>query len=615
MGIEILVHAGSDDTFIAWTSEFIPDCRGFALRRRVKRGPNSAPSPNSAGEPNRQGFVEEIVASWVGFADGPDAPEGTRQPTTIWPIQKYLWSDFAVNAGDVASYQVSAMTGPWNALREDSEHASRWSDPVAIGANAGGKLSCFFNRGIVASQWLARLLPSDPDPKKDAAAKGAKLGKIIASPGDPTRDFLAGPLRQKLVALLTGAQKSKGHIYAALFELDDPELAPLLTAFRKRAHIILGNGSVKKKGDDENADARAEIAAVCDVRDRFSAPRALAHNKFLVICDSTKTPQAAWTGSTNWTKTGLCTQANNGLLIENAAVASAYLEQWNALAKAGDATPEDLRAADETPRKPARTKGLTLWFAPMPEPHDLDQAGQLIAAAKEGILFLMFNPGPRGTLLNDIIELASPSSLNYKPDLYIQGVVNQNPGTAKNPVVLFNRGDRIDANADVVLPAAIDERLKYWVAELLKLPRAHAMVHSKVVVIDPYGDHPVVMTGSHNMGPKASGVNDENFVIIEGNGPLASQYATKIMEIYNQYRWRASRHAAPGGPRWPGLADNDAWQIGAPGAGEKTQAYDRRRRRELDFWLGRPEGGSESKGGAQTKVRPQGPAGRRRRHP
>jgi hypothetical protein len=30
------------------------------------------------------------------------------------------------------------------------------------------------------------------------------------------------------------------------------------------------------------------------------------------------------------------------------------------------------------------------------------------------------------------------------------------------------------------------------------------MIHCKVVVIDPFGKHPVLMTGSHNMGPKAS---------------------------------------------------------------------------------------------------------------
>ena len=31
------------------------------------------------------------------------------------------------------------------------------------------------------------------------------------------------------------------------------------------------------------------------------------------------------------------------------------------------------------------------------------------------------------------------------------------------------------------------------------------MVHSKVVLVDPFGTHPVLLTGSHNLGPKASG--------------------------------------------------------------------------------------------------------------
>ena len=157
-----------------------------------------------------------------------------------------------------------------------------------------------------------------------------------------------------------------------------------------------------------------------------------------------------------------------------------------------------------------RQDGPTLSFTPMAEPRDLEQAGALITGAKQGILFVMFNPGPRGTLLNDIIELASPASPHYNPDLYIQGVINADPGTAKNTVTLFDRGNRIDANEDVVLPAAIDTRMTFWVREIKQLPRTHAMVHSKVVVIDPFGSHPVVMTGSHNLGPKASGVNDKN---------------------------------------------------------------------------------------------------------
>jgi phosphatidylserine/phosphatidylglycerophosphate/cardiolipin synthase-like enzyme len=217
----------------------------------------------------------------------------------------------------------------------------------------------------------------------------------------------------------------------------------------------------------------------------------------------------------------------------------------------------------------------------MYEPFDLEQAGQLIADAQDGILFLMFNPGPQGTLLNDIIALASPASATFNPDLYIQGVVNQNPGTAKHPVVLFNRTDRIESNEDVVLPAAIPGPLKFWKKELRNLPGTHAMVHSKVVVIDPYGAKPVVMTGSHNMGPKASGVNDENLLLIQGDSDLASQYAGKIMEIYSQYRWRESVHIHSGRPKWEGLADNDEWQIR-----DSSREYDRRRVKELDFWFG-----------------------------
>jgi hypothetical protein len=95
------------------------------------------------------------------------------------------------------------------------------------------------------------------------------------------------------------------------------------------------------------------------------------------------------------------------------------------------------------------------------------------------------------------------------------------------------------------------------------------------------------MTGSHNMGPKASGVNDENLIIIEGDGDLASQYAGKIMEIYNQYRWRQSVQLQHGKPAWDGLQDDDKWQIGAPGS---DVSYDTRRVHELDFWFGKPAG-------------------------
>jgi hypothetical protein len=123
LAIEIIVHPGVDSAFIAWRAPFIDQCRDFALYRKVKRGPGSAASPNTTSSPDAQGFAVEVVASWVGFADGPDVEPGTRKPTTEWPIQKYLWSDFMVNPGDEVAYCVMPMIGQADALTEAKDQA------------------------------------------------------------------------------------------------------------------------------------------------------------------------------------------------------------------------------------------------------------------------------------------------------------------------------------------------------------------------------------------------------------------------------------------------------------------------------------------------------------
>jgi phosphatidylserine/phosphatidylglycerophosphate/cardiolipin synthase-like enzyme len=56
-----------------------------------------------------------------------------------------------------------------------------------------------------------------------------------------------------------------------------------------------------------------------------------------------------------------------------------------------------------------------------------------------------------------------------------------------------------------------------------------SMVHSKVVVVDPFSETPIVITGSHNLGPKASTTNDDNMAIIENAPGLACTYAVNIV--------------------------------------------------------------------------------------
>ena len=59
------------------------------------------------------------------------------------------------------------------------------------------------------------------------------------------------------------------------------------------------------------------------------------------------------------------------------------------------------RATRTSARVPVR-----LWFTPTVGQVDLKEARKIIAGAKQAILFLMFNPGPKDTLLNEIIDTA-----------------------------------------------------------------------------------------------------------------------------------------------------------------------------------------------------------------
>jgi phosphatidylserine/phosphatidylglycerophosphate/cardiolipin synthase-like enzyme len=76
-----------------------------------------------------------------------------------------------------------------------------------------------------------------------------------------------------------------------------------------------------------------------------------------------------------------------------------------------------------------------------------------------------------------------------------------------------------------------------WEHEMLKY--GQAIIHDKIVVIDPLSDDCVVITGSHNLGYKASYANDENMLIIKGNRALAAAYMVHVLDVYDHYKFRA----------------------------------------------------------------------------
>ena len=149
--MKVKVYHNGDDVFIAWKpSGFISECRGFALMRR------------------RNG-IEEVVSTWVGFEDDV-FKDGDRRASTNWSIQKYQWTDYMANPGDKVQYRVLPMVGQDKKnLRPDPDTVSDWTKEITLTHEVTPKLEAYFNRGIVAAQWVSRrpgITDSDLQAKK-----------------------------------------------------------------------------------------------------------------------------------------------------------------------------------------------------------------------------------------------------------------------------------------------------------------------------------------------------------------------------------------------------------------------------------------------------------------
>ena len=573
MPTTLRVFTNEDDALLFWTiAGPIPGCRGFAIERKITR----------SGQTKE---LRDFLPNRTGFAGQPLPPDphgsGVSRPSTEWPFQRFSWIDHDANTGDTVSYRVVPIVrNAQGALESVEIEATQFSAPAVLGQATGSKYRAFFNRGFVMSQFMARFLAEHKLTLKQFKAQiarpaGADFERRI-------RTFLSGDLRKELLDLLETARADKTDVYGALFELSDDELITALEQLGKRAHIVLANGSVQKKKNetseearkrDENKTARKRLVTArvdVSVKDRFLSPGALGHNKFLVLIDKQGKPARVWTGSTNWAPTGLCTQVNNGLLITDHAIADIYLAQWKRLRAAGSAFPDDLMDANSAAHHSGKA---TVWFSRSRKKVDLAALSAEVARAKHGILFLMFMPGATG-ILGDVMARAG------EPGLYVRGVVSELPhgrsDESEAEVHLVTGKASTQMHLDIIEPEGVKRPMANFAAEVTRTQFlsqvGHAIIHSKVLVIDPFGADPVVVTGSHNFSVSASGKNDENFVIIRGDKPLAQAYAVNVEGAYQHYRWRA--FLAETNIPFNGLRDDDAWQ--APKL--KSAA------KELDFW-------------------------------
>ncbi|TIQ83030.1 MAG: phosphatidylserine synthase, partial [Mesorhizobium sp.] len=316
----------------------------------------------------------------------------------------------------------------------------------------------------------------------------------------------------------------------------------------------------------------------CVVHDRFLAPKALAHNKFVVVGrneDEEFSPEAVWTGSTNWTPTGLCTQLNNGIMLVNKDLAERYEAQFKLLAESGDVVSDDLLDSNNQPKRgiPLGDATVDSWFSKLSGEIDNKELVELVKSAKQGVFFVMFQPGnePVRTLLK----------MQKEKNLYVRGVATQFTSTGAEDFKLLKQ-DPEEFFLDAAQTSGVGKTVGQWAVEgtasQFRTHIGHAITHSKMIVIDPFGDDPIVVTGSHNFSKAASTKNDENFIVIRGHREIAMHYAINAMQTYSHYRWRAYLEEAEREDRDPFqyLTRNPIWQR-RRNTGET--------KRMLAFWL------------------------------
>jgi phosphatidylserine/phosphatidylglycerophosphate/cardiolipin synthase-like enzyme len=600
----IIALHDNDVVFLAWQyDQAIPDCLGFSVRRRDLG--------DSSGK-----FVP--LPAWVGWQGGSNA-NWKPQTTDVWPVQKFSWNDFTAKPGGTYRYEVVPMVGAPDKLKPLDE-LTLTSPDVPLTPDTDDDIAAYFNNGILSTQHLAHVLP----PGKSGVPDYQNLLDQIRTPQNKLRLDLAGQMIDTLKSLLVEAQEKGGQCYCALYELDDPELIQTIIDSKGCIHLIL---STAGKNDSTNQESRQRLHDEgIDITDRMLDSAHIGHNKFVVYTDQAGKPQAVLAGSTNWTSTGLCAQSNNSVIIRDPKIAGFYLDYWKRLKRdtqdadgiASELQSEDFRQENETPNVDGNS---TVWFSPNTKakskpkgatlesgtPPDLSQVFGLIRGAQQAVLFLEFQPGSPSVL--DAIKEAEQQNQS----LFVRGAATDATAIQKfdenNPITteLYHRstnGKPDIVNETGVAATAINDQFAYWKKELLKAgPGAHAIIHDKIIVIDPLEPNDcVVVTGSHNQGYKASYCNDENLLILRGNQPLALAYTTHVMDVYDHYRWRYMVEQQ-GDKAWTGLETTPSWQ-------DKYFQTGNMSRQELDFWMSAPD---TTHGGQQAQPVPIHHAGRPRR--
>jgi phosphatidylserine/phosphatidylglycerophosphate/cardiolipin synthase-like enzyme len=447
--------------------------------------------------------------------DAGQKPDPALFGSDLNPFQEFLRGDYTVSPGTAYTYRVVAQGGTPEQLVPLAEASV---DVTTETVEHGDGHAVWFNRAAVSSQAYVREFENKrPDEVPDRAAY----------------IWLSRGLEEALLAFIGNAVDSTWQIRGSIYEFQYPAaLDALLRAHDQGADVkVLYDDTAMKTSpakSNEKAVAAAHIEGITGIR---SVGATIKHNKFLVLSHGGK-PVAVWTGSTNWTEAGLFGHANVGHSCWDPSIASHYRAYWDELATNPTGavlkpwTIHDTPIPEEDDRSPQT--GVHCLFSPRPDNSALAWYADLIRHATAGT-FIAAPFGLSGSIRDVFKEHA---------DLLRYVLVD----SETTDTVALEVRDGHPEN-QITGGAYLPERFGQWLKEVdsqqLGITTHVVYIHTKILLINPLTDDPIVITGSANFSDNSTLHSDENMLVIRGNTRVADIYLSEYMRLFNQYRFRA----------------------------------------------------------------------------
>jgi phosphatidylserine/phosphatidylglycerophosphate/cardiolipin synthase-like enzyme len=545
--------AGTHVVLMAWDLDIKKrvGLRGFAIERQIE---SQAPTLLKGLK-----YFKSLL---------PNPVAGATYSSRQQPFQTFLWSDYGAEPEKDYTFTVVALYGDLGSLEE------RYRGTVKIRTEKenDGRHGVWFNRGAIASHALAAEFQNRQ--VTDAIANMVDEKGIIA---DKEAKWLSRGLAEACIRFINGVNPGEALRICAYEFTYPPILDALKRALGRGVDVRIVYHFTKKPGDlnakaiavaklPKNADVNGKKTQILFQRTRTQIP----HNKFMVKIVGGKAREV-WTGSTNFTSSGFLGQTNVAHLVIDPATADTYWQFWKVLS--GDPTHSVAvtNAVKLTPNPPNAigAGSIALVYSPRVAQNMLYwYAARVDDAASLAMTTLPFN------VASEILSGLAKSRPSFRL------VILENPPTAdviaaekaNQGGLLFSSGAilgkqfvRNPRGGAKVVPIAHSPVDHWFIDEELARPvnKGHVFfVHSKILLIDPLSNDPLLCSGSANFSKNSLIANDENMLLIRGETRVADIYLTEFDRIFRHFYARdaINRFAQQGNQKNPlELDETSAW--------------------------------------------------------